>query len=236
MKEKIYTIPITDALKNEEVCPFCALKEKLLTETIEYTVGPSYMEDDIRSVSDDLGFCNTHFKMLLDEQNKLGVALISHTHIKNLISNIEQLYKTGAVPKKTLFSRNSELETDETVKYINKTSKSCFVCDKINTTFSRYLENFYHLFVNDDNIKRLLINSKGVCYSHLSQILTDSSSKMKQKDFLELKKILIEKELKNLKILEEDLDFFIKKFDYKNKDLPWGDKRDVLDRVLGYLK
>ena len=57
MKEKIYNVPVNDAFGTDTECPVCAMFEKLENDAIEYTMGPSYMEDDIRAVTDKKGFC-----------------------------------------------------------------------------------------------------------------------------------------------------------------------------------
>lgn len=238
MKEKIYTIPVTDALKEAEICPFCYMKEKLEKETVEYTIGPSYMEDDIRAKSDELGFCSRHYSVIMAEQNKLGVALMSHTYIQKLIKDIELLKDDNNKTKKSLFKKisNPIISQNQLVTYAKKTSNTCYMCDRIDHTLYRYIDCFIYVYNNDDNIKSLFSQSKGVCYTHFSQVLNIAEQKMKDIQFNEFKDEIVKKELENLKKLEIDLDFFIKKFDYKNNNLPWGDKRDVLDRVSNYLK
>ncbi len=234
MKEKIYTIPVTDALKESDFCPFCYMQDLLEQETLEYTLGASYMEDDIRAMSDEKGFCNRHYEKIMNEQNKLGVALMSHTHIQKLLKDIESLKNAGNA-KKPLFKKVNNPQ-NQLVSYLEQSSKTCYMCSRVDDTLSRYLDSFIYLFKNDSEIKRLFLDSKGMCYTHLSKILFEASSKLNEKDYEELKNIVIDKELENLRVLEEDLDFFIKKFDYKNSSLPWGDKRDVLSRVNRSLK
>jgi len=38
MKEKIYTIPVTDAFNTDCECPMCVLEKKLEDENIEYVL------------------------------------------------------------------------------------------------------------------------------------------------------------------------------------------------------
>ncbi len=234
MKEKIYTIPITDALKEAEFCPFCAMREKLDKESIEYALGPSYMESDIRAISDEKGFCSHHYSVIMKEQNKLGVALMSHTHIKKLISDIES-FKSENLPKKKLFKKLST-DSSNLLGYLDKTSKTCYICARIDKTVDRYVDSFFYLYKNDSDIKELFLKSKGLCYTHLDFLLNKAITKMNDKDYNDFKAEVINKELGNLKVLEEDLEFFIKKFDYKYNELPWGDKKDVLERVHKNLK
>ncbi|MFQ7394027.1 MAG: DUF6062 family protein, partial [Lachnospira eligens] len=55
MKEKIYTIPVNDAFSSDCECPICSMYKALEDDAVSYTMGPSYMEDDIRAVTDKKG-------------------------------------------------------------------------------------------------------------------------------------------------------------------------------------
>ena len=65
---------------------------------VEFTMGPSYMEDDIRMETDRMGFCKAHMKMVFDQNNKLGLALVLKTHIDRTNKEIEKRMKMP--PKK----------------------------------------------------------------------------------------------------------------------------------------
>lgn len=51
MKEQLYTIPLMDAFREKDECPFCFIHRSLEQHAIDFTLGSgaSYMEDDIRS-------------------------------------------------------------------------------------------------------------------------------------------------------------------------------------------
>ena len=74
MKEKIFTIPVNDAFDSGCECPVCYMKRELENAAVEYTMGPSYMEDDIRAKTDELGFCEKHIK---DVYNCIYLYIIS---------------------------------------------------------------------------------------------------------------------------------------------------------------
>ena len=44
--------------------------------------------------------------------------------------------------------------------------------------------------------------------------------------------MLVPLELKNLDLLQEDIDWFIQKFDYRFKDEPWKNSKDALQRTI----
>ena len=52
MAEQLYTIPVNDAFHADCECPLCQMQKTLEEHAIEYTMGPSYMEDDNRAMTD----------------------------------------------------------------------------------------------------------------------------------------------------------------------------------------
>ena len=90
MKEKIYTIPVNDAFDKDCECPLCAMYQELENNAVEYTMGPSYMEDDIRAETDKMGFCRKHLKKIYAVENRLGFALVMKTHMDKGIKEIER--------------------------------------------------------------------------------------------------------------------------------------------------
>ena len=81
MKEKLYTIELHDALTSGDECPFCWLERKLEQEAMEFVLGSSYMESDIRDMTDRQGFCRRHTKAMYDYGNTLGNAWILKTRM-----------------------------------------------------------------------------------------------------------------------------------------------------------
>ena len=60
MREQLHTIPVNEAFLSEDECPFCYLQRQTEQRIIRYVVGPgaSYMEPDVRGVTDRVGCCN----------------------------------------------------------------------------------------------------------------------------------------------------------------------------------
>ena len=81
MKEQIHTIPISDAIANAGECPFCYMERKTEEHMMDFVLGhgASYMEADIRDMTDREGFCRAHFKKMFDYGNSLGNAWILKT-------------------------------------------------------------------------------------------------------------------------------------------------------------
>ena len=77
MKEKLYTIPLMDAFKAEDECPFCFVERQLEQHAMDFVLGAgaSYMEDDVRAETDKMGFCRLF--LYLQEHGSL---LIPHKY------------------------------------------------------------------------------------------------------------------------------------------------------------
>ena len=94
MKEKLYTIPVNDAFREDCECPLCSIYHKLEQDALEYTLRPStYMVSERREESDKVGFCKRHAAMLNEMPDRLGLALIYKTHMDSFIKEIEQRQK-----------------------------------------------------------------------------------------------------------------------------------------------
>ena len=108
MKEQLYTIPVNEAFEIDCECPICAMYHKLKEDALDFTLGPSYMEDDIRMVTDKVGFCKEHVQQLYDKQNRLGLALMLKTHADKTIRDTSKLINDYKPEKPSFFKKNKK--------------------------------------------------------------------------------------------------------------------------------
>lgn len=230
MKEQLYTIPVTDAFQEDCECPICAMNKTLEMNAIDYTMGPSYMEDDVRAVTDRLGFCDKHIKLLYQNQNRLGLALMLNTHMQKTIKDIEQLQKSSGKLTTSLFKKKSG---DSGIKtYIDTLNHSCAICDRINNIFERYIITIFYLYEREKDFRDTFHASKGICSSHYG-LLYDMAPKHLSNKFLNpFIEQLNSLYLSNMKRVQSDLEWFIDKFDYRNADAPWKNSQDALPRTI----
>ncbi|NLK21179.1 MAG: hypothetical protein GX308_03640 [Epulopiscium sp.] len=245
MKEQIYTIPLIDAFKEDTECPFCSLHAKLEKEGIDFMLGASYMEDDIRMDTNKMGFCPTHYEKMFYEKNRLGLALMLHTHLEELNERLSKIASSNSVltPKVpsilTSIIKASKKDTyNENINpissYLNKIYSDCYICNKIENTFDRYVDTFFYLWKKDKDFVSLVSKGKGFCLNHFSLLLDKSNSLLNKEQCSLFAKTIIPIQLENLKKIEEDLHWFIQKFDYRFKDEPWKNSKDAVQR--GILK
>lgn len=235
MNEQIYTIPVNEGFEAGGECAFCNMLAKLEKDAIDYTLGPAYMEDDIRMETNRMGFCKEHYKKLYAQQNRLGLGLMMHTHFQKLTADISKLGNEINPGKKGLFAKKDKPATADICDYLDSITNSCFVCNKVDKTMERYIDTFFFMWVKMPEIKESVKNSKGFCIDHLSTLLRVGEKKLSSKDFKEFLDIVIPLQVENMKRMTDEVEWFTDKFDYRYKDEPWGNSKDAVPRGITKL-
>jgi hypothetical protein len=230
MAEQIYTIPVNDAFNEDCECPLCFLHKQLETNAIEYTMGPSYMEDDNRAMTDKLGFCSHHMSMLFKEKNRLGLALMMKTHTDKTIRDMKELAKKGPAPKPSLFGKSSE--SSPVVDYVKKLESTCFICDRMENTFDRYIDTIFHMWKRDNEFIEKFKSCKGFCTYHYGILYEEGAKKLNKIQYPEFIDILNDVYFTNMERVNGDISWFIDKFDYRFKNEPWKNSKDALPRGI----
>jgi len=232
MKEHIYTIPVTDAFRGKTECPFCFMRDELEKGELNFVLGPSYMDDSVRRQTNEKGFCPEHFRKLYAGKNRLGLALMTHTHFSRVNKKVSGLIANGGI-KKGLFSKpdkNTKLS-----EYIGTLNRSCYICDKIGQTFELYIETFFHLWGQGGEIRDLFAESSGFCLPHLAVLMNSAAEKLDPRGCSGFYGSLSEVQNRSMERIEGELDWFTKKFDYRYKDEPWNNSKDALPRAIRKL-
>ncbi len=237
MKEELYTIPVNEALEQDGECLFCTLNKKLESDILNYILGPSYMEEDIRGETDKLGFCKKHYAQMYGEQNRLGVALMVDTHLKHVREELKKLLDAEQAKKpakKGLFKKADEGGSELTA-YLTELEDSCYACNRMNVRMKSYIDTFFHLWKREPEFKEKIRNSKGFCLEHFNMVLSEGKKRLDDAKYAELLSVTAPLELKQLDTIQEDVDWFIQKFDYRFKDEPWKNSKDALPRAIQRL-
>ncbi|MDF1616690.1 DUF6062 family protein [Petrocella sp. FN5] len=229
-KEEIYTIPIIDAFKTDCECPFCHLYESLEKDSIDFVLGPSYMDVDIRHHTNASGFCANHYAKLFNEKNRLGMALILETHMKKVRQDLEAAvmkpYKSKSfhIGKRTVLSPVKD--------FTEKMVHQCYICDRVEDFLDHYLDTFFYLWKKDTSFRDLFMVSKGFCIRHFGHLYDRGEYVLKDKDFQAFKTNLIAIQQSNFDRVIGDLEWFISKFDYRYEKEPWKQSKDAVSRSI----
>ncbi len=232
MKEKIYTIPLSDAFAEGGECPFCTLEKKLEAEQVSYALGASMMEPDARVISNDKGYCRRHFEQMSREGKALSLGLVLDTHLNELIKNLE-VAATTPKNKGGLFKKVTE--EDPVAEVLAKNQSSCLICDKLQHTLEKFAEVFWYLYKNEPDFKEKVANCQGFCLPHFKLLLACADHELSGKVLEEAKAEVTALELTHLKRINDEVNWFTKKFDYRNQDAPWGNSKDAPQRAMEKL-
>ena len=232
MADHIHTIPVLDALRDPQGCAFCVMQKKLESSVIQFILGPAYMEDDVRMETNKAGFCTRCMHTMYKEQNRLGVALMLHTHIQQLCKDTGSIIK-GRTPAK-LFGKDPAAALPRLQAHLTKTRASCYVCSRVGNTFERYVDTFFYLWGQGGDDAELIQQQTNYCLPHIITLLTyaEKLGRGKREKFLDMILPLFEKVTREL---EQDLDWFVQKFDHRNTDAPWKNSKDAVPRAIDFL-
>ena len=247
MNYHLDTIPVWDAMKLNGECLMCTLRRKLEVGEVERFLGASVMEPDTRVQVNRKGFCRHHQEMLFAVDNRLGHALMLESHLTETRARLNKALKAmkqsaKGVSQASLIDRLSgkapsprkALEAD--VSSLEKITDSCVVCDSINENMLRYLHTFFHLYKNESDFRRAFAAGKGVCLPHAAELMRFAPQELSSKELSEFADTLVKLETEAFDRLQEDISWFIKKFDYRYAAEPWKDSRDAVERSVNKLR
>ena len=240
MKEKLYTIPLNEAVNAHDECPFCFVERAVEQDLMDFVLGSgsSYMEADIREMTDKAGFCRMHFKKMFDFENTLGSAWILKTHYMKIIGEMQKQF-ASFTPGKVSF-KDKLLKTTQAPNpigvWITEKEESCYVCNQFKDTYERYMDTFFYMYVRDEDFRDRIKYSKGFCLVHFKDLIEAADIKLNDKDKTAFYEVILPLMEENMKRVYEDVSWMIEKFDYENKDKPWKNSKDAIQRGMQKIK
>lgn len=240
MKEQLYTIPVNDAVNADDECPFCFIERKVEQDTLDFVLGngASYMEADIREMTDNAGFCRPHFQKMFDYGNTLGNAWILKTHYKKMMGEMKKefaSFRPGRSSLREKFKKNTEGENAIGI-WVRKKKQSCYICDQFNATYQRYLNTFLYLWKQDEAFREKINSGKGFCLPHFGDLCEAADSRLNDREREAFYSAMFPLMEKNMERLSEDVSWMVEKFDYRNHDADWKNSRDAIQRGMQKLK
>ncbi len=234
MKEKLYTIELHDALASGDECPFCWLERKLEQEAMEFVLGSSYMESDIRDMTDKQGFCRRHTKAMYDYGNTLGNAWILKTRLVWLREELKKQMNGFSPQPSAVLGRFKKKDAGESSvsAWIRGEESHCYVCGRVEETYRRVLDTFVHQVKHEKEFLDLVKSGKGFCIHHFADLVEACEQGLGKKDQDQIFPLLFEQMNRELDRIQEDIDWLIEKYDYRNADKDWKNSQDAVQRTM----
>ena len=234
MKEKLYTIDLNDAVRSGDECLFCWLERKLEQSAVEFVLGSSYMESDVREKTDQQGFCRPHTKIMYDYGNALGNAWIQKTRLQYVRKHLKAQTDSYKPQKSGWFgaARKSGPEGNGVSAWIREQESHCYVCARVRDTYERMLGTFVYMLKQDEDFGKQLTASCGFCVHHFADVADICEKSLSEKEKEVWMPELFSLMEKNLDRVQEDINWMIEKYDYNNQDADWKNSRDALQRTM----
>ncbi|MDR3050300.1 MAG: DUF6062 family protein [Oscillospiraceae bacterium] len=229
MRYQLDTIPLWDAYKQGGECPLCALQERAEQGYAQSFLGESVMEPAARAAVNEKGFCGPHFALMFRQKNRLGLALMAHTH---LLDVMEDLSRAPTAPRRVF----GHPPVSEAGKTAGRRAAACALCDRLAETMRRYAYTLAHLWAHDAAFCEAFAQSKGLCLPHMALAADMAAHALHGKQLPAFLDALDTVQRENLARLAEEVAWFTQKFDYRNSEKPWGDSRDALERAIYRLR
>lgn len=203
MRESILTIPINEVFEPKCGCPICQMRDTVEQHISEYIMGSAMMEPDVRIETNKLGFCRTHFEMLLQQNNRLSLGLMLNTHLQSLRSEIFE-------KKSIFFSKGAK------AKKASEIEGTCFVCSKVDWGIDHMMETLFTMCQKDEAFRRLFREQEYICIPHYNLLMSKAAVKLTKGDLNSFVKDLDKLVSDYMAKLNEDVDMFCNSFDYRN--------------------
>lgn len=212
MRSDICSIPVEEVFEPKEGCPVCRMRNMLENRMAEYITGAAMMEPEVRKVTNEKGFCLRHYKMILSRKNRLSVALMLESHLKEM--------------EKKIKSPVAKAETSR-----------CFVCDEVERNMTALISNTLKKYESDMEFRRLFEKQETLCLPHFYELCSAADKKMGRRFKGEFKSAAKELTLRSIESLHGDVKHFCDMFDYRNngENADWGNSRDSLERAVLFL-
>ena len=203
MRESILTIPVNEVFEPKEGCPICRMRDTVEQHICEYIMGAAMMEPDVRQETNELGFCHTHFEMLMQQNNRLSLALMLNSYLENARNNIFE-------KKSLFFSKNAKAKKSAEIE------STCFVCSKVNWGIDHMLETVFTMYVKDPKFRNLFKAQEYICVPHYNMLNMKAAQKLQKGDLADFTKALDTLLEDYIKQLNSDVNDFCNSFDYRN--------------------
>lgn len=224
MKDSIYTIPVSEVFEPKCGCPICTMRDTLEERCVDYIMGAAMMEPDVRIETNQKGFCKEHFDMMMKRKNRLSIALMLESHLK-------EIQKQGPDNTGNAAGGLFKKKDPQPVK------PSCFVCDKISWAQERMFDTILKMYAQSEDFRRLYGEQKMLCLPHYRQLVAYAKARMDKKalqDFLQVSTRLCTAALDEI---QKDVSHYCSMFDYRNnkEDADWGNSKDSIERAIAFL-
>ena len=222
MREDICTIPVSEGFEPLDGCPLCRMRAIAQKRVIDFIMGAAMMEPDIRIKTNEMGFCQKHYSIMLSRKRMLGMGLMMESHLPE----VEKRLKA-----KSLLGDPSA----SSVKALSELENSCYVCSRIEKNLNAMISTAVYLYENEEEFRDKFREQPYFCIPHYDMLISYASKKMNKKLFKDFFHEARGINTAYMDTLKGDVSWFCKKFDYNYEEEPWYNSKDSVQRSIKFL-
>ncbi|MGQ9629951.1 MAG: DUF6062 family protein [bacterium] len=213
MEKHISYFELLQAFK-EGTCPICAISKRMAHRWLD-----GFLYEFVNSVGvreklvESDGFCNAHAWQLLEFEDGLGTAIVYQDLLSRFIGRLERYPINGGRP----IGRREKVRL--------KDKNLCPVCQHCEERENAFLMVLVRHLKGDEGFLKAYEASSGLCIPHFERALEMAKDP-------KAAEILRRVQLSKLKALNEELEEYKRKCDYRFRHEPKGAEADSWRRVV----
>lgn len=213
MKERIYTIPLTEVVAPGVGCPFCLLAARAEGALLRLYLEGMLVDVEWRGRILRDWLCPRHLAGLQMEGRKLGGAIIVQALLQAALAELGHENGAASLPA---------------------WGTSCLACQDIGRAVCQHAEAYIHTWIAEAEFRTLAAKADPFCLPHLS-LLHREAGRLPGRQRDPLRAELLRFEEAALRPLLGEVDWFIKKFDVRFREAPWQGAEDAVERAVAIL-
>jgi hypothetical protein len=230
---KLEISKVHDAYEQGGECPLCTLMDGAEATYLKSFQHSRVMEPNVRVKTNEAGFCPEHYRKLYAGENKLGLGLVVHTHLReklpSLRASLESLVPAVAA------GRRGTARVDAAAAALSSLKARCFICDLLRGDRDRYVFTILYLWGKDPEFPATLRASRGFCVGHFLDLLAGARASLKGDRLEKWCAEVVPLMTASLERLERDLLAFTQLHHDANRGLGTEEQRTALGRTLQKL-
>ena len=171
---KLEISKVHDAYGQPGECPLCLLCQAAEETYLRSFTHSRVMEPNVRVQTNETGFCPDHYRKLYGRENKLGLALVVHTHLARQAPALQAAFGAAAQGGK-----RGKPGGEQAAAMIRKLQEACFLCDLLRADRDRYCFTILYLWNKDPEFLPVFRASRGFCLPHFADMCDASQSHLR---------------------------------------------------------
>ena len=230
---KLEISKVHDAYARGGECPLCDLAEAADETYLRSFQHSRVMEPNVRLKTNEAGFCPDHYRKLYARENKLGLGLVVHTHLLELLPKLRASLE--AMRQAAGSRRRGKARIDAERAAMAGLRDRCFICDLLAADRERYVFTVLYLWEKDPEFLPVFRASSGFCLGCFLDALGAACELLRGDRLQRWLGDVVPLMTGSLERVEKDLLAFTQLYQDANRSLGTEEERTALGRALQKL-